>query len=93
MSEMNDPDFKLDEVTPEHRAQASEKNTEKMRKYVTKFAEKSGTFLHPQTGKKTKFAGAVLQMAESLQTSNVGFGWFPGWNQTGAVVLEESVAP
>lgn len=47
MSEMNDPAFKLDEVTPEHRAQASEKNTEKMRKYVTKFAEKSGTFLHP----------------------------------------------
>jgi ferredoxin-thioredoxin reductase catalytic chain len=44
---MNDPAFKLDEVTAEHRAQASEKNTEKMRKYVTKFAEKSGTFLHP----------------------------------------------
>jgi len=47
MSEMSDPAFKLDEVTEEHRAQASPQNTEKMWKYVRKFAEKSGTFLHP----------------------------------------------
>jgi ferredoxin-thioredoxin reductase catalytic chain len=47
MSETSDSSFKLDEVTEEHRAQASEKNTEKMWKYARKFAEKSGTFLHP----------------------------------------------
>ncbi len=53
----------------------------------------TGTFLHPQTGKKTKFAGAVLQIADSLQASNVGLGWFPGWNQTGAVTIEEAAIP
>jgi ferredoxin-thioredoxin reductase catalytic chain len=47
MSETDDPTFKLDEVTEEHRAQASQKNTEKMWKYARKFAEKSGTYLHP----------------------------------------------
>lgn len=46
-SEMNDPNYKVDDVTAEHRAQASEKNTEKMWKYARKFAEKSGTYLHP----------------------------------------------
>jgi ferredoxin-thioredoxin reductase catalytic chain len=38
----------LDQPTDEDRSQATPKNIEKMRKYATHFAEKSGTFLHPQ---------------------------------------------
>ncbi|MDE2639088.1 MAG: hypothetical protein OXI03_00740 [Chloroflexota bacterium] len=38
----------VDDVTDDDRMQASEKNIEKMWKFATKFAEKSGSFLHPQ---------------------------------------------
>jgi len=47
MSEMNDPSYQLDEVTEDHRAQASPQSMEKMWKYARKFAEKSGSYLHP----------------------------------------------
>jgi ferredoxin-thioredoxin reductase catalytic subunit len=38
----------VDAVSDEDRAQASPKNVEKMWKFVEKFAEKSGSYLHPQ---------------------------------------------
>ena len=38
----------IDQPTDEDRSQASPKNVEKMWKFVEKFAEKSGTYLHPQ---------------------------------------------
>ena len=38
----------VDDVTDADRMQASEKNVEKMWKFVRKFAEKSGSHLHPQ---------------------------------------------
>ena len=38
----------VDDVTDADRMQASEKNVEKMWKFARKFAEKSGSFLHPQ---------------------------------------------
>ena len=38
----------VEHVTDEDRAQASPKNIEKMWKFVTNFAEKSGSYLHPQ---------------------------------------------
>jgi hypothetical protein len=53
----------------------------------------TGTFLHPQTGKTTKLAGAILKSTGGTAGSNAGFGWFPGWNQTGAVILEDADAP
>lgn len=37
----------LDQPSDEDRMQASPANIDKMRRYVEKFAEKSGTFLHP----------------------------------------------
>ena len=39
----------VDDVTDDDRMQASEKNVEKMWKFVRKFADKSGSYLHPQT--------------------------------------------
>ena len=38
----------VDEPTDADRMQASPANVEKMWKFVTKFAEKSGSYLHPQ---------------------------------------------
>jgi ferredoxin-thioredoxin reductase catalytic chain len=38
----------VDDVTDADRMQASEKNIEKMWKFARKFAEKSGSYLHPQ---------------------------------------------
>ena len=38
----------LEQPTDADRGQASDKSLEKMWKFVTKFAEKSGTYLHPQ---------------------------------------------
>lgn len=38
----------LDKPTDEDRAQASPENVEKMWQFVEKFAEKSGSYLHPQ---------------------------------------------
>ena len=38
----------LDKPTDEDRAQASPKNVEKMWAFVERFAEKSGSYLHPQ---------------------------------------------
>jgi ferredoxin-thioredoxin reductase catalytic chain len=38
----------LDKPTDEDRAQASPANIQKMWKFVETFAEKSGTYLHPQ---------------------------------------------
>ena len=38
----------VDEVTADDRMQASQKNVDKMWKFARKFAEKSGSFLHPQ---------------------------------------------
>ena len=40
---------KVDEVTDADRMQASQPNIDKMWKFVTKFAEKSGSYLHPQS--------------------------------------------
>ncbi len=39
---------KVDAVTDADRMQASQPNIDKMWKFVTKFAEKSGSYLHPQ---------------------------------------------
>ena len=39
----------VDDVTDADRMQASEKNVDKMWKFVRKFADKSGSYLHPQT--------------------------------------------
>ena len=39
---------KVDAVTDADRMQASPQNIDKMWKFVTKFAEKSGSYLHPQ---------------------------------------------
>jgi ferredoxin-thioredoxin reductase catalytic chain len=38
----------LDQPTDEDRSQASAANIKKMRNFVEKFAEKSGSYLHPQ---------------------------------------------
>ena len=38
----------LDKPTDEDRAQASPENVEKMWQFVERFAEKSGSYLHPQ---------------------------------------------
>jgi ferredoxin-thioredoxin reductase catalytic subunit len=38
----------IDQPSAEDLAQASPRNIEKMRKFVRKFADKSGSFLHPQ---------------------------------------------
>ena len=38
----------VEQPTEEDRGQASEKNLEKMWKFVEKFAQKSGSYLHPQ---------------------------------------------
>jgi ferredoxin-thioredoxin reductase catalytic chain len=38
----------VDQPTDKDRDQASPKNVEKMWKFVEKFAEKSGSYLHPQ---------------------------------------------
>ncbi len=38
----------VDQVTDADRSQASQKNLDKMWKFVTNFAEKSGSYLHPQ---------------------------------------------
>ena len=45
---MSDEDQSVEKVSDSDRSQASEKNTDKMWKFVKKFAEKSGSFLHPQ---------------------------------------------
>jgi ferredoxin-thioredoxin reductase catalytic chain len=39
---------KVEDVTDADRQQASQKNIDKMWKFVTNFADKSGTYLHPQ---------------------------------------------
>jgi ferredoxin-thioredoxin reductase catalytic chain len=39
---------KVEDVTDADRAQASQKNIDKMWKFVRGFAEKSGSYLHPQ---------------------------------------------
>ena len=39
----------IEPVSQDDWEQASEKNLKKMRKFVESFAEKSGTFLHPET--------------------------------------------
>ena len=39
---------RVDDVTDADRAQASPKNVEKMWKFVENFAQKSGSYLHPQ---------------------------------------------
>jgi ferredoxin-thioredoxin reductase catalytic subunit len=41
-------DVTLDQPTDEDRQQASQPNIDKMWKFVEKFAEKSGSYLHPQ---------------------------------------------
>jgi len=38
----------LEQPSDEDRAQASEANINKMRRFAEKFAEKSGSYLHPQ---------------------------------------------
>ncbi len=38
----------IDAVSDDDRMQASEKNMRKMEKFVQKFANKSGSYLHPQ---------------------------------------------
>jgi len=39
----------VEQPSDEDRQQASPKNIEKMRKFVERFAEKSGSYLHPQS--------------------------------------------
>jgi ferredoxin-thioredoxin reductase catalytic chain len=46
--DVEDAAAKVDEVTDADRMQASPASVEKMWKFVTKFAEKSGSYLHPQ---------------------------------------------
>ncbi len=53
----------------------------------------SGTFVHPQNGKKSKLAGVILQSAGANPVRHVGYGWFPGSTQTGAILLEEAAGP
>ncbi len=55
----------LDQPTDEDRSQASEKNIAKMQKYVTHFAEKSGTYLHPHP-EITEFL--VIGLAKHVDT-------------------------
>ena len=81
-------------ITPEDKVTVVGQNPYQMTvKFTRRTGAFAGTFLHPQTGKKTKLAGVILQSAGSSPASNAGFGWFPGWDQTGAVILEESAAP
>ncbi len=47
-AEYAEPAVTLDQPSDEDRAQASEANVRKMWKFVETFAEKSGSFLHPQ---------------------------------------------
>ena len=50
MTDADRPDDqpKVEDVTEADRAQASPKNVEKMWKFVQNFADKSGSYLHPQ---------------------------------------------
>ena len=49
MSAMDEDEAsQVEHVTDADRMQATPKNVDKMRNFVTKFAEKSGTYLHPQ---------------------------------------------
>lgn len=51
----------------------------------------SGTFLHPQNGSKTKLAGIILQSAGNSPGRHLGYGWFLGSTQSGAILLEENL--
>jgi len=44
-----------------------------------------GSFLHPVTGRKTKFKGAILQLSSPEKT--VGGGWFLGTSESGFISL------
>jgi hypothetical protein len=43
----------------------------------------NGTFLHPVTGRRTAFKGAILQLPTDL--TDWGGGWFRGTNESGSV--------
>lgn len=45
---MKEAGARLEQVSDADRAQASSQNVEKMWKFVRNFAQKSGTYLHPQ---------------------------------------------
>ena len=41
--------YEVDQVTDDDRAQADPRNIDKMSRFVTSFARKSGSYLHPQS--------------------------------------------
>lgn len=51
----------------------------------------SGTFLHPMTGRKVKFNGALLQLPSP--EGPMGGGWFLGTSESGYLRLQPANAP
>ncbi len=51
----------------------------------------NGTFLHPSTGRKVKFKGALLQ--SSPTDGSLGGGWFLGTSESGYIRLTPAGAP
>jgi hypothetical protein len=81
-------------ITPEDKVTVTGPNAYQLTlKFTRSIGGFTGTLLHPVTGKKTKLTGSILQSDPGSSGANTGFGWFPGWSQTGAVILEKADAP